>query len=300
MKDFEIFADSGANVPAEFVEKYGIKIIPYLYNLDGVDYPCWTDDGNFGEIAKSFYAKLREGAEIKTTLVNEARIVEAVSPVMEAGKDAVIFTITEDLSGTKNQAVCAKETLEKKYPGRTLHVLDSANASMGEGLQVIKFAEMRAAGESLESCLEYWRNSVYRINSFVTVADLKYLRRSGRVSTIVALAGALLNIKPILWANGTAPAKLTVCGKERGRKKSLAAIVEAFKELVIDPENQTIAITHADCEEDALWIAEQVKALGAKNIIMEYYDLCTGSHVGPGTIALFFLGKDRRETDKNA
>ncbi len=219
---------------------------------------------------------------------------------MEAGKDAVIFTITQDLSGTNSQALHAKETLEKKYPACTLHVLDSANASMGEGLQVIKFAEMKAAGESLESCLEYWRDSVYRINSFVTVADLKYLRRSGRVSTIVALAGALLNIKPILWANGTTPAKLTVCGKERGRKKSLSAIVEAFKELVIDPENQTIAITHADCEEDALWIAEQVKALGAKNVIIEYYDLCTGSHVGPGTIALFFLGKDRHESDKNA
>ncbi len=75
MKDFEIFADSGANLPAEYVKKYGIKIIPYLYNLDGVDYPCWTDEGNFGETAKAFYAKLREGADIKTTLVNEARIV---------------------------------------------------------------------------------------------------------------------------------------------------------------------------------------------------------------------------------
>ena len=213
---------------------------------------------------------------------------------MKEGKDAVIFTITADLSGTNDQAMHAKATLEKMYPERKLHVLDSANASMGEGLQVIKFAEMKAAGESLESCLKYWEDSVYKINSFVTVADLKYLKRSGRVSTIVALAGALLNIKPVLWANGTVPAKLTVCGKERGRKRSLTAIVEAFKERVVDPENQTIAIAHADCEEDALWIAEQIKALGAKNIIMDYYDLCTGSHAGPGTVALFFLGKDRR------
>jgi len=294
MKDFVIFADSAANVPFELVKRYDIKIIPFLYNLEGVDYPCFTDDGNFEEIAKDFYAKINEGADIKTTLVNQARIEEAVEPVMKDGKDAVIFTITADMSGTFNQATKAKAVLEEKYPDCKLHVLDSANASMGEGLQVIKFAEMKAAGESLEACLKYWEDSVYKINSFVTVADLKYLRRSGRVSGIVALAGTLLNIKPILWANGTSPAKLTMCARERGRKKSLAAIVDAFKERVINPAEQTVAITHADCKEDALWLSEQVKALGAKDVIIEYYDLCTGAHVGPGTIALFFLGKDRR------
>ena len=296
MKDFVIFADSAANVPFEFVKKYDIKIIPFLYNLEGVDYPCFTNDENFAETAKAFYKKMDEGAEFKTTLVNEARIIEAVTPVMEKGCDAVIFTITADMSGTFNQANKAKAVLEEKYPDCRLHVLDSANASMGEGLQVIKFAEMKAAGESLENCLKYWEDTVYKINSFVTVADLKYLKKSGRVSTIVALAGALLNIKPIMWANGTAPAKLTVCAKERGRKKSLTAIVDAFKQRVINPAEQTVAITHADCEEDALWLAEQVKALGAKDVIIEYYDLCTGAHVGPGTIAIFFLGKDRRES----
>lgn len=298
MKDFEIFADSGTNVPFDLVKKYDVHIIPYLYNLDGTDYPCFSDDEGFEKIAKTFYTLLREGADIKTTLVNEARVVETVTPVMEAGKDAVMFTISSDLSGTFSQAMKAKAVLEEKFPGCRLHVLDSANASLGSGLQVIKFAEMKAAGESLEACLKYWEDSVYRINSFVTVDDLKYLKRSGRVSTIAALAGALLNIKPVLWANGTVPAKLTVCGKERGRRKSLAALVDAFKERVADPENQTIAIAHADCEEDALWIAEQIKALGAKNIIMDYYDLCTGSHAGPGTVALFFLGKDRRENAK--
>ncbi|MDE6356491.1 MAG: DegV family protein [Clostridia bacterium] len=294
MKDFVIFADSAANVPFEFVKKYDIKIIPFLYNLEGVDYPCFTNDENFEETAKAFYNKLNEGADIKTTLVNEARIIEAVEPAMKDGKDAVIFTITADMSGTFNQATKAKAVLEEKYKGCKLHVLDSANASMGEGLQVIKFAEMKAAGESLENCLKYWEETVYKVNSFVTVADLKYLKRSGRVSTIIALAGTLLNIKPIMWANGTAPAKLTVCAKERGRKKSLMYILEAFKQRVENPAEQTIAITHADCREDALWLAEQVKALGAKDVIIEYYDLCTGAHVGPGTIALFFLGKDRR------
>ncbi|MBD5584142.1 MAG: DegV family protein, partial [Clostridia bacterium] len=197
------------------------------------------------------------------------------------------------ISGTHAQALSAKEELEKAYPSSKVHVIDTANASLGSGLLALKACEMKEAGKSAEEVAVWAQENAYTVNSYVTVGDLKYLRKGGRVSAVAAIAGTLLNIKPVLWANDTTPAKLAVCGKERGKKKALSAIIKAFDDNVLDAENQTVAIAHADCIEDANEIAEALKTRGVKDIIIEYYDLCTGSHAGPGTVALFFFGKSR-------
>ena len=175
-----------------------------------------------------------------------------------------------------------------------MYVLDSANASLGEGLQALKVANLRDLGESAESCAIWHRENAYRINSYFTVADLKYLKRSGRISTTLAIAGTILNIKPILKADGSDNAKIVFHSKERGRKRAISAIANLFKERAISPENNTVAIAHAGCEQDALALAELVKEAGAKDVIIECYDLCSVSHVGPGTLALFFYGADRK------
>lgn len=290
---FDIFVDSGANLPDALVKQHNIGVIPYSCTVDGVEMLCYDKDGNFAESAKKFYSQLRNGAEVKTSLIGVARFEEFVTPTLKEGNDAIIITITSSLSGTHSQALAAKTELETKFPSNKVYVIDSANASMGTGLLALKIAEMKANGETAETCAAWAENNAYRINSFVTVDDLKFLRKGGRVSAVAAIAGTLLNIKPVLWANDTIPAKLTVYGKERGRKKALAAILKAFDERVENPESQTVAITHADCLDDANEIAEAVKAKGVKDVIIEYYDICTGAHVGPGTLALFFMGKNR-------
>lgn len=294
MNKFDIFADSSANIPEELVQKHDINVISYLCTVNGVERPCYEKGVDFKEVAKKFYDEMRAGADTKTSLVDEQCIVDAVTPTLQAGRDAVFITIASGISGTHHQALAAKKQLEEKFPKNKLYVCDSANASMGQGLLVLKAAELREAGKSAKDTAKWVDDNAYRMNSYVTVDDLKYLKKSGRVSTLAALVGSILNIRPILWANDTTPAKLEVCGKERGRKKAISTIIQAFKDNVIDPENQTIAIAHADCEEDALHIAEAVKELGAKDVIIEYYDLCTGAHAGPGTVALFFFGKDRK------
>ena len=149
-------------------------------------------------------------------------------------------------------------------------------------------------GESCETCAEWLENNKYNLNSYLTVGDLKYLKRGGRISATLAIAGTILNIKPIIMADGGDVAKLVFHSKERGRKRAIAALAEHFAENVVEPENQTVAICHCDCEEDAAALAEMVKERGAKEVIIEYYDLCTGAHVGPGTVALFFYGKNRK------
>ncbi|MDE6058557.1 MAG: DegV family protein [Clostridia bacterium] len=295
MAEFEIFVDSCANIPDEIRKKKNICVVPYIITINGEEINCIDDNRNYTETAKLFYQKMREGADVKSSLIGEGRFIDAFTPSLEAEKDIIVITLTAGLSGTYNQAVAAGKTLSEKYPDRKIYVFDSANASLGEGLLAIKIADMRDAGESVDACAEWLKNNIYKMNSYFTVDDLKYLRKSGRISRAVAFAGGLLNIKPLLDADAGDIAQMHLYGTVRGRKKALSAIVEAFDKNVIDPASQTIAIAHADCEEDALSLAATLKEHGAGDIIIEYYDICSGTHVGPGTIALFFMGGDRHD-----
>ena len=294
MTRFEIFTDSAANIPDGIRNEREIRVIPYLCNVNGEDFSCIQEGYAFEEVAKEFYAKMRAGAEVKTSLIGQQKIADAFTPYLEEGKDIIMVTIASGISGTYAQAVNAKNELEKEFPDRKIYIVDGANASLGEGLIVLRVADLRDMGESIENCYEWAVNNAYKVNSYVTVDDLKYLRKGGRISKTLALAGSLLNIKPLLKADGGKPAKLTFFSKTRGRKKALSALLEYFDAQVERPEQQTVAITHADCEEEANELAAQLKERGVRDVIVEYYDLCTGTHVGPGTIAIFFFGKDRR------
>lgn len=294
MAKFDIYCDSGANIPHELVTERNIHVIPYSFTVNGVEQSCYGQGTNFHDEAKKFYAKVREGADVKTSLISVQKIIDAVKPSLDSGRDVLITFISSGISGSFNQGKEAVKELSKLYPDRRVIVCDSANASMGEGLQVLKACDLRDMGESIDACAEWLENNKYNLNSYFTVGDLKYLKKSGRISATLAIAGTLLNIKPVLKANGEDVAQIVFHSRERGRKRALLALAENFTANVVDPENQTIAICHADCEEDALYLAEIVKERGAKEIIIEYYDLCTGSHAGPGTVAIFFYGKDRK------
>lgn len=294
MKPFAIYVDSAANIPEEICTERDIRVIPYSFLIDGEVRPCYRPGVPLKETARAFYAALRAGGDAKTSLIPAEQFIQALAPALENGQDVLLFLISSGVSGTYLQAQEAAGQLAKRYPERKVYVLDSANASLGEGLLAIKAADLRDLGESAQTCAEWVRENAYRVNSFLTVDDLKYLRRSGRISKTVAIAGTLLNIKPVLQADGSANAKITACGKARGRKKALAALADLFEKRAEQPENSIVAIAHADCEQDARELEQMLRARGANRIIVEYYDLCTGSHVGPGTVALFFWGTDRR------
>ena len=291
---FDIFADSSANLTDEMVAETGIKIIPFHYIINGEEKLCYEEGIPFAQIAKEFYTELAKGTDIKTSLVCEQQFIDALTPTLEEGRDAILVTITEGLSGTFMQAMKAAETLKEKFPDRRVFVVDSVNASLGEGILAYRAAKMRESGATVDECAAWLEDNKYLLNSYVTVNELKYLKRSGRVSTIAAVAGAILNIKPMLKADGGSPATLKVYAKERGRKKSIDALLKAFSEYAPKNFADTVCIAHGDCEEEALALAEEFKKRGATEIFIEYYDLCTGSHVGPGTLAVFFFGKDRR------
>ena len=291
---FDIFADSAANLTDDMVAETGIKIIPFHYIINGQERPCYENGTPFRNIASEFYSELQKGTDIKTSLICEQQFVEALSPSLEKGRDVILVTITEGLSGTFAQAMKAQETLLKKFPERKIIVVDSANASLGEGYLAYLAAKMRDGGASIDECAKWLEDNKYHLNSYVTVSDLKYLRKGGRVSTIAAVAGAILHIKPMLRADGGSPATLKVYAKERGRKRSVDALLKAFSQYSGDGFTGTVCIAHGNCEDEALALAEEFKKRGAVQLFIEYYDLCTGAHVGPGTLAVFFFGKDRR------
>ena len=191
MKSFDIFVDSGSNIPDNLVKERDISVIPYTCLVNGVERSCYDKDVPFEETAKQYYDDLRKGADIKTSLIPKERIIDYVTPTLEKGKDAMIFTISSGVSGTYNQACYAKEELEAKFKGCNVFVIDSANASMGSGLQALKAADLRDMGESAEACVAAIKENIYKLNSYFTVADLKYLRKGGRISATLAIAGTL-------------------------------------------------------------------------------------------------------------
>lgn len=291
---FDIFTDSAANLNEEMLARTGIKVISYHCLINGEDTVCFDEGVPFAQTAESFYGKMSAGAEVSTSLVCEARILEAVLPSVRAGRDVLFITISSGISGTHSQALAAQESINQSYPDVKFIVADSAIASLGEGLLAMGAARLRDMGESIEACAKWIEDNKYKMNAYLTVNDLKYLRKGGRISATLAIAGTLLNIKPVIKADGGSQAKLTFAGKERGRRRALDALLRAFDENVISPENQTVAVAHCNCVQDALYLAEAVKQRGVRDVIVEYYDVCTGAHVGPGTVALFFTGKDRR------
>lgn len=291
MENFDIYVDSGANIPDEMVDEYGINVITFMCNIDGVETPCYEKGKPSAEMAIKFYAAMREGCETSTSLINTQRFYDAITPSLKAGKNVLITTISSGISGTYKQACDAAEQAMKDYPGLKVHVFDAFNASMGEGLFAVYAARMRNEGKSFDEICDWIEAHKLNMHSVFTVSDLKYLKRGGRISATKAIAGTLLNIKPVLIASykGVIEMAETV----RGRRKALTRLAELFGEEAVEPSKQTVAICHADCEDDAEFLADLIRQKGANDIVIEVYDICTGSHVGPGTVALFFMGEDR-------
>ncbi len=297
MHTFEIFVDSSANLTEELIKEHNVGVVSYTCSLDNVQMECYKQGQDNVALAKTFYTAMANGAKTSTSLVNADKIITAVEPTIKEGKDVLFICIAKNISGTYAQAIEASKILKENYPNNKMVVVETSNASLGQGLFAVYASHLRDMGQSIEDCAEWIDNHKFKMHSIVTVGDLKYLRRGGRISTAVAIAGALLNIKPIIWASSAG--KMELATKVRGKKKALLHLFETFKEHARDIENQIIGITHANAEEDALALAQMLRDYGAKKIVINYYDICTGAHIGPGTVALFYMSNTERSEVEN-
>ena len=287
---FAIYTDGCSNLPGEQIEKFQIRVVPCTYTMDGVQYVFNGDIDSFD--APAHYDMLRAGKLIQTSLVNTQLFMEHFRTALEEGQDVIYVGLSSGVSGTYNAARLAAEELKEEFPDRKIRTVDSRGAALGPGLLTLMAGDLRAAGKSTDEAAQMLIAATDDLCEYFTVDDLMFLNRTGRLSGAGALVGTMLNIKPIL--RGDEEGHIVACQKIRGRKKTVETLAKIYAERVVDPQNQRVGITHGDCPEEARELAEKICAAGMPGeLIFCPHEPVTGSHVGPGMLAVFFFGKGR-------
>ena len=285
--NYQIITDSCCDFPTPMYETLGLSFVPLSVEFRGE-----TNDDRNDDSLKEMYDGLRSGQAAKTSAVNPSRWGEVIEPALSAGQDVLVLAFSSGLSTTYQSAVIAAEELGEKYPDRTIRVVDTLCASMGQGLLVWYACKKRDEGLSLDALYSWVMENRLHLCHWFTVDDLMYLKRGGRISAATALVGTMLQIKPLLHVDDEG--HLISMSKARGRKAAIDALVRKAQELGAGYDNSTMFISHGDCREDADYLARQLKEkCGVKEVVISYVGAVIGSHSGPGTLALFFLGSHR-------
>ncbi len=280
-----LYTDTSANLPLSMIQQHHIRVLPFAYTVNGVEAENQAETEFDG---KSFYDAMRNGADVKTSMVNMELFTEAFRAGLEAGNDVLYVGMSGGISGTANAAAIAAKTLQSAFPARKIYTIDTFAASLGEGLFVMQAAEMLESGVSIDAVAEYILDRRNRMCQYFTVDDLDYLKRGGRISGAAAFVGSILQIKPILTGNEIG--QIVLHEKVRGKKQAIAALANKFGMLAAD-KSERIGIAHADNPEGAEMLLAALREKGfCGTCITVLYEPVTGSHVGPGTIALFYLG----------
>ena len=286
MNDYVILTDSGSDIEAALLEKWGVRSVSLTFRFASEDKEYGNDDIS----PKVFYDKMREGETCKTSAINIETFKDFFREELKAGRDVLYLGFSSGLSNTYNAArLAAEELLEENFENRVI-VIDTLCASAGEGLIVKLAVDKKAEGATIEECARYAKEIISEICHWFTVDDLKYLKRGGRISPTAAFFGGMLSIKPVLHVDDEG--KLVAVEKVRGRKAALRMISDKYSELALD-KNGVVFISHADCDDDVAAMKALLEEQGAKVEVITYVGPVIGAHAGPGTLAVFYLGKNR-------
>ncbi len=290
MSDFVIMTDSSCDLPAALADEMELTVLPLYVDVDGQKYTNYLDER---EIAFSdIYAKLRTKCPAKTSSVNMLDFMEPMESLLSDGKDILYIGFSSGLSGTFNAGAMAAKELSDKYPERRIYAVDSLCASLGQGLLIYLAWQEKQKGATIEEVRDFTENTKLHLCHWFTIDDLMFLKRGGRISGATAIVGSMLSIKPVMHVDNDG--HLIKVDTARGRKASIKALADRAGQLGIDLENQTVFISHGDCLEEANYLADIMRArFNVKKVVINYVGPVIGAHSGPGTIALFFLGRER-------
>ena len=284
---YTVYTDTSANLPTRTVREKEIRVIPFTYSIEGMEQTC-LDTGTFDGAA--FYEMMRRRVKIQTSQIPPDTYASYWEEALKEGKDVLYVGMSSGISGSMSSAMTAASQLAETYPEREIRVVDTLGASLGEGLVVLKAAVLRDEGVPLVQAVRQLQEMSERMYQTFTVDDLFTLRLYGRLSNAATVVGSMLKIKPLL--KGNEKGQIVANGKEVGRRRAIRELARRYKELVHDAAHQVIGIAHADCAEDAAFLAELLrKAAKPAEILTVMYEPVTGSHVGSGTLALFFQGE---------
>ncbi len=290
MRDYVIMTDSSCDLTAEMADELGLSVVPLALTLNGKQYLNYLDGREMDP--KTLYARLREGQAATTSAANISQFTTAMEPILQQGKDILYLGFSSGLSVTYNASCVAAEEMQKRYPEAEVLTVDTLCASLGQGLLVYLAAQEKAKGKSIREVRDFAEDTKLHLCHWFTVDDLSFLKRGGRISAATAFVGTVLSIKPVMHMDYEG--HLINIEKVRGRRNSIKGLLRRMQELATNPAEQTVFISHGDCEEEALYLKDLVMSeLGVKKVFINYVGPVIGAHSGPGTLALFFLGTTR-------
>ncbi len=289
MSDFIIMSDTTCDLPDNYLSQYNIPILPLRYTLGDTTY-----GSELNMEYSEFYKRMRNGELPTTSACNPDDAETCFRRYLDQGKDILHISFSSALSSSYNTCAIVARDLSSEYPNNKIIVIDSKCASMGEGLYVDKAVKLRNDGFSIEDTAAWLEEHKLNFCHQFTVDDLHNLYRGGRVSKATAIVGTLINVKPILHVDDEG--RLIPLSNVRGRKRSLTTLVDNMEKSMstYNGDKSTVFIGHGDCIEDAEFVANLVKErFGITDIMINFISPTIGTHSGPGTLALFFMGTTR-------
>jgi len=286
MSDFKIIVDSACDLSVEEISKRGAICLPLTFRFSDEDKEYF----NYDMSTADFYARMKAGGVAKTAAVNTESFAECFRGVLEGGCDVLYVGFSSGLSTTFNSARLAALEIAEEYPERKIITVDTLAASAGVALLLDMLIEKKNSGAKIEEVAAYAEEIKLNIAHWFTVDDLVYLKRGGRVSPTVAFVGNLLGIKPVLHVDNEG--HLVSVSKSRGRHSSLLAMAERLANTI--KEGSKVYISHGNCIDDAKKLASIVEEkYGYKTSLITDVGPVIGAHSGPGTLAIFFVAKER-------
>lgn len=289
MRNYVIVSDATLDLPYSVLEEFDIRVIPMGVEIDGVTYEYHPDEKNL-EI-NAFYNKLREAADTHTTQITPMIFTEYFTNILDQNLDILYIGFSSGLSGTFSAARLSIQELNQDYLDRKIYVVDSKCASIGEGLLVYHAAMQKKNGLTIDELKDWVEEHKYDSRHWFTVRDLFYLKRGGRVTSLEAVVGTALRIRPVLSTD--LKGKLTVVTKVRGTKAEMEFLISRMLKEGIDLSSQTIIVGHGDNLEQAKQLKKQILEKNiVKDVIISSIGPIIGTHTGPGMLALVYMGKN--------
>lgn len=288
VRDYTIVTDSGCDLSNEMVESLGIKVVPTGIFIDGVDYKHYSD---YRELSmENFQAKIKAGHVGKTSCINMADAIKVMREIIEAGKDVLYISFSSGMSGSYQAACLAARDICEEYPDANVEVIDTFAGCVGLGMLTYLAAKRKQMGESMAQVAEYIKNIRLNINHFFMVEDLGYIQKTGRISTISAIMGTALGIRPIFKLDNDG--KVALVEKIRGRKIGVKNLINKVKTRC--SQSEVFFVAHMDAEDDANNVAAQIRAEHPDaEVIIRPVGPILGNNTGPGALAVIFYGEER-------
>ena len=290
MRDFAIMTDSCCDLTADEVRELGVSVLPVSFTMGGRTMRDTPDHADMS--SEEFFERLAAGESCTTAASGVGEYAELMKTALDAGKDVLFISFAAALSTMYQSACIAAQDLIKRYPDAKIAVIDSLSGSRGQGMLVHAAVQEKRRGKTFEEVADFAREGAKHMAHWFVLADLKHLKRSGRISAAAATVGTMLHVKPVLHIDGEG--RLAVAGKVRGMKAALGELLDYVEKTGVDIEKQTVFLAHTGGVEQAELLGALVRErFGVKETPNGFVGPVVGSHIGTGGVGLFFFATER-------